>query len=134
MELTRLQGLAQMTDRELSKKAGVSTGTLYRAKRGEVKRRATMEKIAGALGVEVEDVTQFRDALDEVFTVVPTPEWDMVRAWELVTRGLVRVGHAEFLHERLERIMEEHGEEGRRARRQADAEYWREVDEQQEGE
>lgn len=133
MELTRLQELARMTDRDLSKKAGVSTGTLYRAKRGEVKRRATMEKIAGALGVEPEDVTQFRDVLDEVFTVVPTPEWDMVRAWELITRGLVRAGHAEFLRERLERIMEEHGDEGRKSRAEAQEAYQRAVDEELEG-
>ncbi len=73
---------------------------------------------------------EFRDALDEVFTVVPTPEWDMVRAWELLTRGLVRAGHAGFLRERLERIVEERGEEGRQARERAEGEYQRLVDEE----
>jgi transcriptional regulator with XRE-family HTH domain len=135
VELTRLQELSGLTDRELARAADVSTGTLYRAKQGEVKRRATMEKIARALGVSVEDVTQFRETLrEEVFTVAPTPEWQALRAWELHTVALIRQGHGPYLREHFTEIETEYGEEGRKARQRAEDEYWQEVDEQREGE
>ena len=130
MDLTKLQVQSGMTDRQLADAAEVSTGTLYRAKQGEVKRRKTMDKIARALGVAVEDVTQFRETLrEESFTVVPPPEWQTVRAWELFTIALVRQGHAPYLREHLEKAEVEYGEDGRRARERIEAEHWREVDE-----
>ena len=135
MDLTRLQELSGLTDRELARAADVSTGTLYRAKQGEVKRRTTMEKIARALGVAVEDVTEFRETLrEEVFTVAPTPEWQTVRAWELITAALIRQGHAPYLREHFTKIETEYGEEGHRAREQAEAAYWQDVNREQEGE
>jgi transcriptional regulator with XRE-family HTH domain len=132
VDLTKLQEQSGLTDRELAQAADVSTGTLYRAKQGEVKRRNTMEKIARALGVAVEDVTQFRETLlEEGFTVVIPPEWQTFRAWELLTIALIRQGRAPYLREQLEKAEAEYGEEGRKVREQIQAEQWREADEEQ---
>ena len=135
MDLTRLQELSGLTDRELAHAADVSTGTLYRAKRGEVKRRATMEKIARALGVAVEDVTEFRETLqdDVLFTIVPGPEQQTLRAWELLTVALIREGRARALREHFEKAEAEYAEEGRRFREQLEATYRREAEEEREG-
>jgi DNA-binding Xre family transcriptional regulator len=132
LDLTKLQALSAMTDRELARVANVSTGTLYRAKIGDVKRRKTMEKIARALGVAVEDVTQFRENLREetLLTFVPTPELQTQRAWELLTDSLVRRGYAPDLRKHLERAEDEYGEEGLRHRERIEAEGWQELQEQ----
>ena len=136
MDLTKLQEQSDLTDRELARAADVSTGTLYRAKQGDVKRRKTMEKIARALGVAVEDVTQFRETLREevLLTFVPTPELQTQRAWELLTDALVRRGYAPDLREHLERAEDEYGEEGRRHRERIEAEGWQELNEQRDQE
>lgn len=63
MKLERRRSEMGLTDRELRDKAGVSSATIYRAKRGEVKRRSVMEPIASALELEVENVDEFREAL-----------------------------------------------------------------------
>lgn len=139
MNLASLQQQSGLTDRELARAADVSTGTLYRAKQGEVKRRGTMEKIARALGVAVEDVTQFRETLreDELFTLVPSPDWQTLRAWELLTVALIRQGRAPYLRERFEKAEAEYGEEGRRLRERIEVEQWQEfnefLDQEQEG-
>ena len=131
MDLTGLQVQSGLTDRELARAADVSTGTLYRAKQGEVKRRTTMEKIARALGVAVEDVTQFRETLREevLFTYVPSPELQTFRAWELLTVALIRQGRAPYLRERFEKVEADYGEEGRQLRERIEAEQWQEGNE-----
>ena len=64
MKLEKRQAEKLLTDRALAKKAGVSTATIHRAKRGDGETRPdSMEKIAAALDIEVEDVDQFREAM-----------------------------------------------------------------------
>lgn len=64
MKLEKRQTEKVLTDRALAEKAGVSTATVYRAKRGGgVKRWSVMEQIASALDLKVEDIDEFREAL-----------------------------------------------------------------------
>ena len=67
MKFAEAQARAGLTDRELSKKAGgVSTRTIWRIKNpGEevAPRRSTMHKLAEAMGVAVEDIDEFADAI-----------------------------------------------------------------------
>ncbi len=65
MKLGRRQRELGLTDRALRDKAGVSTATLWRAKRSEVSRRGPMEQIAAALKCEVRDIDEFHPALRE---------------------------------------------------------------------
>jgi hypothetical protein len=65
MKLERRQKECGLNDRALAKKAGVSTATIYRAKKADVSRHGPMEQMAGALGCEVWDIDEFRDALRE---------------------------------------------------------------------
>jgi transcriptional regulator with XRE-family HTH domain len=63
MKLVRRQRELGFTDRGLAKAAGVSTATVYRAKRGKVSRWAQMEQLAEALEVQVRDIEEFHDAI-----------------------------------------------------------------------
>lgn len=63
MKLEKRQAEKKLTDRVLAEKAGISTATVYRAKKGKVKRYGPMQQIAEALDVEVEDVDEFREVL-----------------------------------------------------------------------
>jgi fructoselysine-6-P-deglycase FrlB-like protein len=65
MKLERRQKECGLSDRALAKKAGVSTATIYRAKNVKVSRHGPMEQMATALGFEVWDIDEFRDALRE---------------------------------------------------------------------
>jgi transcriptional regulator with XRE-family HTH domain len=65
MKLKRRQKECGLNDRALAEKAGVSTATIYRAKKADVSRYRPMEQMAGALGCEVWDIDEFRDALRE---------------------------------------------------------------------
>ena len=65
MKLGRRQKELRLTDRALRDKAGVSTATIHRAKRGEASRFGPMEQIAVALECEVRDIDEFHPALRE---------------------------------------------------------------------
>lgn len=65
MKLEQRQKECMLTDRALAKRAGVSTATIYRAKKAEVSRYGPMEQIASALKCEIWDIDEFRDALRE---------------------------------------------------------------------
>jgi hypothetical protein len=65
MKLEQRQKELMLTDRALAKRAGVSTATIYRAKKSEVSRYGPMEQMAGALKCQVWDIDEFRDALRE---------------------------------------------------------------------
>ncbi len=65
MKLERRQRERGLTDRDLAKRMGGSTATVYRAKKGKVRRYGVMEQMAGALECGVWDIDEFRDALRE---------------------------------------------------------------------
>ncbi len=65
MELKRRQKERGLTDRDLAEEAGVSTATVYRAKKGKVSRYSVMKQMAGALKCEVTDIDEFHPALRE---------------------------------------------------------------------
>jgi DNA-binding Xre family transcriptional regulator len=65
MKLERRQRELRLTDRALAKKSGVSTATLHRAKKAEVRRFGAMEQIAAALECAVTDIHEFHPALRE---------------------------------------------------------------------
>jgi transcriptional regulator with XRE-family HTH domain len=63
MKFERRQRERGLTDRALAERIGGSTATVYRAKKGKVSRYSVMEEMSGALGCEVWDIDEFRDAL-----------------------------------------------------------------------
>lgn len=65
MKLKRRQKERRLTDRALAERAGTSTATVHRAKRGKVSRYAVMEQIATALDCKVSDIDEFHPALRE---------------------------------------------------------------------
>jgi DNA-binding Xre family transcriptional regulator len=65
MKLKQRQKERFLTDRALAEEAGVSTATVYRAKKCEVSRPAVMEQIASALECKVTDIDEFHPALRE---------------------------------------------------------------------
>ena len=65
MKLKRRQEELRLTERALAERAGTSTATVHRAKKGKVSRYAVMEQIAAALDCEVEDIDEFHPALRE---------------------------------------------------------------------
>jgi DNA-binding Xre family transcriptional regulator len=65
MKLEQRQRELRLTDRALAERAGVSTATLHRAKKAEVRRYGVMEQIAAALECAVTDVDEFHPALRE---------------------------------------------------------------------
>ena len=65
MKLEQRQRERRLTDRALAEKAGVSTGTIYRAKKAKVTRYGPMEQIAAALECQVGDINEFHPALRE---------------------------------------------------------------------
>jgi transcriptional regulator with XRE-family HTH domain len=105
--------------RQLARESGVSVSTLQDTEGGRTPRPQTAMKYAEALrrrGLDPSEVAEIRDALGEVFFVDTEPGVVLLahamRAWDELTRGLVRAGHdAEELGVRLRRIAAEHGEE-----------------------
>ncbi len=65
MKLKRRQKECRLTDRALAERAGTSTATVHRAKKGKVSRYAVMEQIATALDCKVSDIDEFHPALRE---------------------------------------------------------------------
>jgi hypothetical protein len=65
MKLEQRQKELRLTDRALAKESGVSTATIYRAKKGQVSRYGPMEEIASALDCRVADIDEFHPALRE---------------------------------------------------------------------
>ncbi len=65
MKLEQRQKERRLTDRALAERAGVSTATIHRAKKAEVRRYGVMEQIAAALECAVTDVDEFHPALRE---------------------------------------------------------------------
>ena len=65
MKLGIRQKEFRLTDRALADRAGVSTATIHRAKRGGASRFGPMEQIAAALECEVRDIDEFHPALRE---------------------------------------------------------------------
>jgi DNA-binding Xre family transcriptional regulator len=63
MKIILRQKECMLNDRDLAQKAGVSTATIYRAKKAEVTRHGPMGQIASALECDVWDIDEFRDAL-----------------------------------------------------------------------
>ena len=67
MKFAEAQARAGLTDRELSEKAGgVSTRTIWRIKNPDAQvtpRQSTMRRLAGAMGVAVEDIDEFEEAI-----------------------------------------------------------------------
>ena len=65
MKVVQRQRELRLTDRALAERAGVSTATIHRAKRGEASRFGPMEQIAAALECKVRDIDEFHPALRE---------------------------------------------------------------------
>jgi transcriptional regulator with XRE-family HTH domain len=66
MRFAEVQARRGLTDRELAERAGSSTRTVWRIKQGHLPtRESAMRRLAGALGVEVEDIDEFVAAREE---------------------------------------------------------------------
>jgi transcriptional regulator with XRE-family HTH domain len=66
MRFAEAQARSGLTDRELADRAGSSTRTVWRIKQGHLPRReSAMRRLAGALGVEVDDIDEFVSARNE---------------------------------------------------------------------
>jgi transcriptional regulator with XRE-family HTH domain len=120
--------------------AGVSTRTVQDTEGGKAPRRATAEKYAAALrryGANPSQVREIQDALGETFTVDLDPYWRLrehtLRGVRETLIGLIRTGNEEVVRDLLDEVAAEYGQEGREAGERAEAEYWREVDQEQEG-
>jgi transcriptional regulator with XRE-family HTH domain len=125
--------------RQFARDAGVSASTLQGTENGRPLRPATALKYAKALqkrGADPNEVTEIRDVLGEVFIVDPDPYWKLQRHAISGLRenlaGLVRTGNEEAVRRLLEEVVAEYGDEGRKAREEAEAEYQQVVDENQE--
>ena len=126
--------------RQFAREAEVSVSTLSDTEGGRALRPATAWKYAKALrkrGADPNEVTEIRDMLGEVFIVDPDPYWRLrehaLGALRESLIGLVRTGNAEAAKQIWDEVVAEYGEEGREARERAEAEYWRDVDREQEG-
>jgi transcriptional regulator with XRE-family HTH domain len=63
MRFAEAQARIGLTDRELADRAGSSTRTVWRIKQGHLPtREGAMRRLAEALGVEVDDIDEFREA------------------------------------------------------------------------
>jgi transcriptional regulator with XRE-family HTH domain len=127
MKFAEAQARTGLTDRELADRAGSSTRTVWRIKQGYLPSRdSAMRRLAGALGVEVDDIDEFRDAkrervlkearkrgapeevLDEVFFDVTFPDDKVIRRAALrslrdTMRYLIEQGEVEG----VDRVYEE---------------------------
>src|SRR5829696_1965734 len=66
MWFAEAQARSGLTDRELAERAGSSTRTVWRIKHGHLPtRESVMRPLAGALGVEVDGIDEFREAKRE---------------------------------------------------------------------
>jgi transcriptional regulator with XRE-family HTH domain len=66
MRFAEAQAKSGLTDRELAERAGSSTRTVWRIKQGHLPtRESVMRRLAEALGVEVDDIDEFREAKRE---------------------------------------------------------------------
>jgi transcriptional regulator with XRE-family HTH domain len=66
MKFAEAQANSGLTDRELAERAGSSTRTVWRIKQGHLpSREGAMRRLAEALGVEVGDIDEFREARRE---------------------------------------------------------------------
>jgi transcriptional regulator with XRE-family HTH domain len=66
MKFAEAQARSGLTDRELAERAGSSTRTVWRIKQGHLPtRESVMRRLAGALGVEVNDIDEFVEAKRE---------------------------------------------------------------------
>jgi transcriptional regulator with XRE-family HTH domain len=66
MWFAEAQARSGLTDRELAERAGSSTRTVWRIKQGHLPtRESVMRRLAEALGVEVDDIDEFREAKRE---------------------------------------------------------------------
>ena len=66
MKFAEAQARSGLTDRELAERAGSSTRTVWRIKQGHLPSRdSAMRRLAGALGVEVDGIDEFREAKRE---------------------------------------------------------------------
>jgi transcriptional regulator with XRE-family HTH domain len=66
MRFAEAQARSGLTDRELAKRAGSSTRTVWRIKQEHLPtRESVMRRLAEALGVEVDDIDEFREAKRE---------------------------------------------------------------------
>jgi transcriptional regulator with XRE-family HTH domain len=66
MSFAEAQARSGLTDRELAERAGSSTRTVWRIKQGHLPtRESVMRRLAEALGVEVNDIDEFREAKRE---------------------------------------------------------------------
>ena len=127
--------------RPFAREARVSVSTLQDTEGGRSPRRVTAEKYAAVLrryGVDPNEVEEVAEGLGEYFRVDLDPYWALwthvMQSWEEMTAGLVRAGYAESLRERLGRIEEQVGEEGRRNRQRIEAEYDQVIEENMRGE
>jgi transcriptional regulator with XRE-family HTH domain len=66
MRFAEAQARSGLTDRELAERAGSSTRTVWRIKQEHLPtRESVMRRLAEALGVEVDDIDEFREAKRE---------------------------------------------------------------------
>jgi|SRR5215211_1191576 len=66
MRFAEAQARSGLTDRELAERAGSSTRTVWRIKQRHLpSRESVMRRLAGVLGVEVDDIDEFREAKRE---------------------------------------------------------------------
>lgn len=116
--------------RQFAREAGVSVSTLKDTEGGRPVRSATAWKYARALrkrGADPNEVAEIRTTLGEVFIVDPDPYWKLrehaLRGLREDLVGLVRTGNEEAVRRLVEEVVAEHGQEGREAKEQAEAEY-----------
>ena len=126
MRFAEAQARSGLTDRELAERAGSSTKTVWRIKQGHLPtRESVMRRLAGAIGVKVDDIDEFREAkrervlnearkrgvpeevLDEVIEITFPPDNAMRRAALRSMRDTMRylVEQGEF--EEVDRVYRE---------------------------
>src|SRR5688500_3782405 len=66
MRFAEAQAMSGLTDRELAERAGSSTRTVWRIKQGHLPtRESVMRRLAEVMGVEVNEINEFREAKRE---------------------------------------------------------------------
>jgi transcriptional regulator with XRE-family HTH domain len=131
----------RLSVRRFAEEAGVSTRTVQNHESGGTPRRDVAERYAAALrryGVDPSQIREVAEALGEVFVVDAEPYWKLrnhkLRGLREDLIGLIRTGSEEAVRDLVDEVAAEYGQEGREARERAEAEYRREVDQEQEGE
>lgn len=140
MKLKEARETVRLSVRRFAEEAGVSTSTLQNHESGKVPRREVAERYAAALrryGVDPSQIREVAEAMGEVFVLDPDPYWRLrghvLRGLREDLVGLVRTGNEGTVRNLLDEVVAEYGEEGRRVREQAEAEYRRVVDQEQAG-